>query len=179
VVEGFLCRAAGGTPALLAGRIEPAGEWGYDPGVLREPYMPVPFKASLITPESVVLEAHVHAAQIPAFDGLVGILVNRAPLLAKLGTGILRLDIAEPGGAAGEPRRFLVSGGYAQMKGDELTILTTEAIPAGQISPEMIAGEEAKLAAVQGVDEKALEQRRALQARIAAMHMAQNGPLNH
>jgi len=136
--------------------------------------MPVPFKASLITPESIVLEAQVNAAQIPAFDGQVGILVNRAPLLAKLGTGILRLDTAGPSGGPGETRRFLVSGGYAQMKGDELTILTTEAIPAGQISPEMIAGEQAKLAAIQGTDQKSMDQRQALQARISAMHMAQS-----
>jgi F-type H+-transporting ATPase subunit epsilon len=134
--------------------------------------MSIPFKASLITPETIVLEAHVNAAQIPAYDGQVGILVNRAPLLAKLGTGILRLDIAGPSGGAGETQRFLVSGGYAQMKGDELTILATEAIPTSQVTPEMIAAEQKKLAAVEGVDAKALEQRQALQARISAMHMA-------
>ena len=134
--------------------------------------MPLPFKASLITPESVVLEAHVNAAQIPAYDGLVGILVNRAPLLAKLGTGILRLDTAGPGGSPGETQRFFVSGGYAQMKDDELTILTNEAIPASQISPEMIAAEQAKLAAVQGTDQQAMDQRQALQARISAMLQA-------
>ena len=134
--------------------------------------MSIPFKATLITPESIILDAHVHAAQIPAYDGLVGILVNRAPLLAKLGTGILRLDLAGPTGGVGETERFLVSGGYAQMKGDELTILTTEAIPAGDVSHEMIAAEEAKLAAVEGVDANALERRQAIQARISAMHMA-------
>ena len=134
--------------------------------------MPVPFKAILITPETTVLEAHVFAAQIPAHDGLVGILVNRAPLLAKLGTGILRLDLAGPDGTRGETQRFLVSGGYAQMKGDDLTILTDEAIPAEKVSPEMIAVEQAKLAAVEGTDAKALERRQALQARISAMHMA-------
>ena len=134
--------------------------------------MPVPFKATLITPETTVLEAHVFAAQIPAHDGLVGILVNRAPLLAKLGTGILRLDLAGPGGTPGETQRFLVSGGYAQMKGDDLTILTDEAIPAEKVSPDMIAAEEAKLAAVEGIDAPAMERRQALQSRIAAMRMA-------
>jgi F-type H+-transporting ATPase subunit epsilon len=134
--------------------------------------MSIPFKATLITPESIVLDAHVHAAQIPAHDGLVGILVNRAPLLAKLGTGILRLDLAGPGGAVGETQRFLVSGGYAQMKGDDLTILTNEAIPAEKVSPEMIAAEQMKLAAVEGTDAKALEQRQGIQARLTAMRMA-------
>ncbi|HVT82101.1 MAG TPA: F0F1 ATP synthase subunit epsilon, partial [Phycisphaerae bacterium] len=73
--------------------------------------MAEPFKASLITPEAIVLETTITAAQVPAFDGLVGILNHRAPLLAKLGTGILRLD------TTGGSQRFMISGGYAQMKG--------------------------------------------------------------
>ncbi len=129
--------------------------------------MAEPFKASLITPEAIVLETSATFAQIPAFDGLVGILNRRAPLLAKLGTGIVRLDT--PGGT----QRFLVSGGYAQMKGDELTILTTEAIPAGQVTPQMIAAEQTRLNAIGGGDLKAMEQRQALQARIHAMRLAQ------
>ncbi len=100
---------------------------------------------------------------MPAFDGLVGILHQRAPLLAKLGTGILRLDTT-----AGV-QQFLVIGGYAQMKGEELTILTTEAIPAAQINEQVLAAEQAKLAAVQGTDTPSLEQRQKLQARVSAM----------
>lgn len=128
--------------------------------------MPEPFKASLITPEAIMLEASVTFAQIPAHDGLVGILNHRAPLLAKLGTGILRLDTT-----AGS-QRFLISGGYAQMKGQELTILTTEAIPTAQVTSDMIAAEQTKLNAVQGADLKAMEQRQALQARVIAMKQA-------
>jgi F-type H+-transporting ATPase subunit epsilon len=126
--------------------------------------MPEPFNASLITPEAILVETPVVFAQVPAFDGLVGILNRRAPLLAKLTTGVLRLDTA-----AGTSQRFLVSGGYAQMKGADLTILTTEAIPAQQITPQTIAAEQAKLSAVQGTDLKAMEQRTAIEARIRAM----------
>jgi F-type H+-transporting ATPase subunit epsilon len=126
--------------------------------------MAEPFKASLITPEAIVLETPVVSAQIPAFDGLVGILNHRAPLLAKLATGVLRLDTAP-----GVTQRFMVSGGYAQMKGEELTILTTEAIPAAQINAQMIAAEQAKLGAVEGTDLKAMEARSAIEARLSAM----------
>src|SRR5690348_11914196 len=98
-----------------------------------------PFKASLITPEAIVLETEVREAQIPAFDGLLGILDKRAPLLAKLGTGILRLTAA-----SGNTQRFFVDGGYAQMKGNELTILTSEAVPAEKVTREMLAGEQKK-----------------------------------
>lgn len=131
--------------------------------------MPEAFKASLITPEAIVLEASITAAQIPAFDGLVGILSHRQPLLAKLGTGILRLDTQDG------TQRFMVSGGYAQMKGEELTILTTEAIPTAQVTSQMIGTEQTRLAAVQGTDLKAMEERQRLQGRIAAMRQATGG----
>ena len=52
------------------------------------------FKATVITPESILLEAQISSAQVPAFDGMIGILSHRAPLLAKLGTGVLRLQPA-------------------------------------------------------------------------------------
>ena len=128
--------------------------------------MAQPFKASLITPESVVLDTMVTAAQVPAFDGLVGILIHRAPLLAKLATGILRLD------TQGGVQRYMVAGGYAQMKGDQLTILTTEAIPVEKVNSEMIAAEEAKLREITGTDLPAMEKRQAVQSRIFAMRSA-------
>jgi F-type H+-transporting ATPase subunit epsilon len=125
--------------------------------------MPAAFKASLITPEAILLDTMVTSAQIPAFDGLVGILDHRAPLIAKLATGVLRLDTS-----AGE-QKFVVIGGYAQMKDDELTILTTEAIPAAQVNAQTVAAEQAKLSAVQGNDTPSMEQRQALQARVQAL----------
>ena len=125
--------------------------------------MAMPFKASLITPEAIVLETNVTAAKVPAADGLVGVLTHRAPLLTKLGTGVLTLD------TTGGPQKFLVAGGYAQMKGEELTILTTEAIPAAQVTTEMLAAERAKLNAIQGTDLPAMEKRQAVEARMYAM----------
>lgn len=125
--------------------------------------MATPFKASLITPEAIVLETNITGAKIPAFDGLVGILSHRAPLLAKLGTGVLTLD------TTGGSQRFLVTGGYAQMKGEELTVLTTEAIPAAQVTSQMLAAEEAKLGAVEGTDLASMEKRQAIEARVYAM----------
>ena len=128
------------------------------------------FKATLITPEAILLEAQISAAQVPAFDGMIGIMSHRAPLLAKLGTGVLRL---QPAGQNQHTERFLVSGGYAQMKGDELTILTSQAVPAGQITPQMISAEEAKLSKLTGDDLKTLDERQAVQAKITAMRATQ------
>lgn len=131
--------------------------------------MPGKFHVALLTPEAPVLEADVEQVIVPAHDGLVGVLTQRAPLLTKLGVGVLRLDL--PAGA----QRFVISGGYAQMKDNVLTILTDEALPAEQVTPEVIAAEDRKLQQVTGTDEKALSRRQQLQKRIQALHAARLG----
>jgi len=123
------------------------------------------FQASLITPEAVILEDAVTEAQIPAIDGLLGILDKRAPLTAQLAAGILRLTTSSG------PQRFFIDGGYAQMKDDELTILTPEAIPAEKITSGHLAAEQKELDAIQGTDAKSQAERIHLQSRMQAMRM--------
>jgi len=79
------------------------------------------FHLSIITPERAVLEADASFVAFPAWDGEVGILHGRAPLLYKLGIGRLRAETPE-----GE-QVFYVDGGFAQMLEDRLTILTQQA----------------------------------------------------
>jgi len=123
------------------------------------------FRAAIITPEAVALDTDVTQVQFPAHDGQVGILKHRAPLLAKLGTGVLRLD------TTGGEQRYLVAGGYAEMKADKLTILTSEAVPAANITAQTISAEEQKLAGITGTDAAAIEKRQKQQARVQAMRM--------
>lgn len=80
------------------------------------------FSCVVVTPEQQILDESLTQAIIPAVDGLLGILTDRAPLLAKLGKGPLRLDLV-----SGQKRVFRVEGGVAQMKDNKLTILTTTA----------------------------------------------------
>src|SRR5436853_4903522 len=89
------------------------------------------FQCVLVTPEQQVLDETVTQAIVPAHDGLVGILTGRSPLLVKLATGTLRIDLA-----GGQRRFFYVDGGIAQMKDDRLTILSTDAAPATDINLE-------------------------------------------
>jgi F-type H+-transporting ATPase subunit epsilon len=79
------------------------------------------FHLSIITPERAVLAADASFVAFPAWDGEVGILHGRAPLLYKLGIGRLRAETPE-----GE-QVFYVDGGFAQMVDDRLTILTQQA----------------------------------------------------
>lgn len=76
---------------------------------------------SVISPERVLFEGAARAVVAPAFDGEVGILPQHAPLMTLLGRGTLRLDTEEGG------RRFAVAGGFLQVVGDQVRVVTEEA----------------------------------------------------
>ncbi len=80
------------------------------------------FQCEVVTPEQELLSESLTQAIIPAEDGLLGILSHRAPLLAKLGKGRLRLDLA-----SGSRKQYDIEGGVAQMVDNHLTILTRSA----------------------------------------------------
>lgn len=79
------------------------------------------FHVSVITPERAVLETEATSVVFPAHDGEVGVLRNRAPLLYRLGVGLLKVK-----GASGEQTLF-IAGGFAQMVDNKLTLLTEQA----------------------------------------------------
>ena len=85
------------------------------------------FHCSVITPERAVLEADATFVAFPAHDGEVGILKNRAPLLYKMGAGVLRVETPEGNHA------YFVDGGFAQMVENRLTLLTQYARPVAEI----------------------------------------------
>jgi F-type H+-transporting ATPase subunit epsilon len=107
------------------------------------------FQCTIVTPEQQALDATVEQAILPAHDGLIGILTDRAPLLVKLGVGPLRVDIAQ-----GQQRYFLVDGGVAQMKDNKLTVLTTLATPAAEINADTARAEYAEAEARKPSDPK-------------------------
>jgi len=76
------------------------------------------FHCSVITPERAVLETDATFVALPAHDGELGVLRNRAPMLYKLGTGELRVETPE-----GKHLLF-VDGGFAQMVDNRLALLT-------------------------------------------------------
>lgn len=112
------------------------------------------FKCVLVTPEQQVLDETVTQVILPAHDGLVGIETNRAPLLAKLGIGPLRIDLAGKSSL-----HFLVEGGVAQMKDNLLTILTQKAVPAAEIDASAARAEYAEATARRITDERSFQDR--------------------
>jgi F-type H+-transporting ATPase subunit epsilon len=125
------------------------------------------FQCVLVTPEQQLLDEQVSQAIVPAHDGQVGILTGRAPILVKLGTGTLRVDLA-----GGQRRFYFVDGGVAQMKDNKLTILSTDAAAADEIDAESARAEYAEAEARQTTDPKAAKDRQHQMARARAKQSA-------
>ena len=114
-------------------------------------------------PRTAGLRRRRHPGHPPPHDGLLGILTDRAPLLVKIGTGPLRLDLA-----GGSKQFFFVDGGVAQMKDNKLTILSTDAAPSSAINAETARAEYAEAEARRPTDAKTAKDRQHQMARARA-----------
>ncbi len=82
----------------------------------------------LVTPEQTLLDEPVTAVRLPLFDGLAGLRPGRAPMVGRLGTGELRFDAV-----GGGTRSYYVDGGFVQVKGTVVSVLTNRAVPSNEI----------------------------------------------
>ena len=126
------------------------------------------FRCVIVTPEQQLLDSSVSQAILPAHDGLIGILTDRAPLLVKLGTGPLQVDPA--GGGASQV--YYVDGGVAQMKDNRLTVLTNDAQRADEIDVEAARAEYAEASARRATDEFTAREREKQMERARAKQRA-------
>lgn len=121
----------------------------------------------VVTPERAVLDQPADFVAVPMYDGELGVLPGRAAMIGRLGVGELRLTLGQ------QTKRYFVDGGFAQVRGDVVTLLTTRAIEADKINTHAAtkALEEAKKPAltIKAQEEASKVQERArAQLRIAA-----------
>lgn len=100
------------------------------------------FHCSIVTPTGSLFDGQAIYASFPAWDGQYGMMTGKSPLLTRLGTGSLRIDLPE-----GVSRWFVIDGGFAQADTDQLVLLTDSAMAAEDVSFEQA---EAELADVAG-----------------------------
>jgi F-type H+-transporting ATPase subunit epsilon len=81
----------------------------------------------VVTPEKTLFDEWVDFVSLPLFDGELGVMPGRAPLIGRLGFGELRTKVHA------DVRRYFVDGGFAQVRNNVVTVLTNRAIPAGQV----------------------------------------------
>src|SRR6266850_1897653 len=87
----------------------------------------------VVTPERAVLDEPVDFVALPMYDGELGVLPGRTPLIGRLGYGELRIRNGE------QTRRYFVDGGFAQVRSNVVTVLTPRAIKAEEINPQAAA----------------------------------------
>jgi len=83
--------------------------------------LPTSLRLVLVTPETTLLDEPVEMLRFPLFDGQIGILPGRAPLVGRLGYGEMRIRTAK-----GE-QSYFVDGGFVQVKGEVVSLLTNRA----------------------------------------------------
>jgi F-type H+-transporting ATPase subunit epsilon len=127
------------------------------------------FELEIATPERLVIREQVTDAQIPAANGMIGVLPDHAPLLSELGIGELSYNVG------GAKHSLVVSNGWVEVLENHVRVLADRAESANDID---VARAQAALkraedrlsnAAAGGVDiGRALNAMKRAQARISA-----------
>ena len=92
----------------------------------------------IITPQSILLDETVTSVVVPATDGLMGILPRHAPMVASLDVGLLKYE------KGGSEETMFVSGGFAEVRGDTVRIVSEAGEKPEEIDEERAAEAEAR-----------------------------------
>jgi F-type H+-transporting ATPase subunit epsilon len=84
----------------------------------------------IVTPEARVYSDTIDSVVIPTTSGEIGVLPGHIPLLTQVAAGALRVT---KGGAT---QLLAVSGGFAQIAGDQVCVLAQSAIEAEKIDEQ-------------------------------------------
>lgn len=84
----------------------------------------------VVTPERAELDTPATTVVLPMFDGERGILPGHSAFVGQLGPGELRIT------TGAETKRYFIDGGFAQVAGNVVNVLTAKAIPAAKVTAE-------------------------------------------
>ena len=84
----------------------------------------------VVTPERALLDEPADFVALPLYDGEIGILPGRAPLVGRLGYGELRIKKDDV------TKRFFVDGGFVQVRANVVTVLTAKALKSEELTSE-------------------------------------------
>ncbi|WP_170783781.1 F0F1 ATP synthase subunit epsilon [Ruegeria lacuscaerulensis] len=82
----------------------------------------------LVSPERSLASLEATAVQLPGADGDMTAMPDHAPTITTLRPGLLKVEA--PAGAS----EYLVTGGFAQINGDGLSVLAEKAIPVAEVT---------------------------------------------
>ena len=92
--------------------------------------MDLSLKCVVVTPERAVLDESADFVALPMYDGELGVAPGRLPLIGRLGFGELRIVKGK------QTRSLYVDGGFVQIRGNVVTVLTSKALAASDIKTD-------------------------------------------
>ena len=107
----------------------------------------------LVSPERRLASLAATEVQIPGAEGDMGVMEGHAPVITTLRPGILRATSADG------VKSYVVSGGFAEITGANISVLAEQAVPLEEMTPaimdQMVA--DATLAAAVNPDRDATD----------------------
>lgn len=124
-------------------------------------------KCIVVTPEKTVRETAADFVAMPLFDGEIGIAPGRAAMIGRLGFGEMRIRHGE------ETDRYYVEGGFVEVLGGTVSVLTNRAVPTEELD-EAVAAEQLATARARPANTPELMaiRDRAVTASRAQLHVA-------
>ncbi|PIP81443.1 MAG: ATP synthase F1 subunit epsilon [Elusimicrobia bacterium CG_4_9_14_3_um_filter_62_55] len=89
-----------------------------------------PLTIKMVTPEHVALETTADRVVLPAVEGEMGVLPGHEPFMAQLDVGEIRITVG------GELKSYAVSGGFAEILNNTISVFAETAEMADAIDEE-------------------------------------------
>lgn len=135
----------------------------------------MPTQIEIVAPDRLLLSQPVDMAVIPAAEGEMGVLPGHSPMIVLLRGGTITLH------EGGRPTaQLFVSGGFAEITPERVTVLADEATPVAEVSraaaEERLRQAEAEYAAVDKMNVPAIDVAQARMQSARAMIAAAGAP---
>ena len=88
-------------------------------------------RCTVVTPEQTVRDGPAQFVALSLYDGEIGIAPGHTPLIGRLGCGEMR--VTHNGGVD----RYYVEGGFVEVLGDAVSVLTNRAISAVELNADV------------------------------------------
>ena len=118
---------------------------------------------SIVTPEKILVEGKADFVALPGQDGEFGILHDRSRLLVRLEPGLVRVKSGD------REEWYFVAGGFGDVIGNQVTVLTPRALQAGEVKGEDAQAARDRARKTAAPDEAGLLKQRDAQAEAHAL----------
>jgi F-type H+-transporting ATPase subunit epsilon len=117
----------------------------------------------VVTPETTLIDEPITGVRFPMFDGSTGVLPGHAPLVGRVGSGELSMTTSSGSST------YFVDGGFVQINGNVVTLLTARCIPSADVDKTAAQDELAAALARPAASDAEIEARQRDQDRARSM----------